>query len=100
MLVRLKQLLVKLTRNERASVEPFATTNPAQSDLANNEQEEIFRAADEIDLNRPICTTPDDFKSFGKWASASQFMRVVEMYEPPTPLLTSVTSRLIRPDSC
>jgi hypothetical protein len=80
-MVRLKQLLVKLTSDECASVGPFVTTNPAQSGLANNEQEEVVQVADETDLNRPICTTPDDFKSFEKWASASQFKTVVETYE-------------------
>ncbi|KAJ5991642.1 hypothetical protein N7522_011849 [Penicillium canescens] len=81
-MVRLKQLLVKLTRDERASVGTFATTNPAQSGLADNEQEEVVvQVADEIDLNRPICTTPDDFKSFEKWASASRFKTVVETWD-------------------
>lgn len=81
-MIRLKQLLMKLISDECASVGPFATTNPAQSGLANNEQEEVVQAADEIDLNRPICTTPDDFKSFEKWASKSQFKTIVETYEP------------------
>lgn len=80
-MIRLKQLLVKFTSDECAPVEPFAATNPAQSGLANNEQEEIALAADEIDLNRSICTTPDDFNQFKKWASASQFKTVVETYE-------------------
>jgi hypothetical protein len=80
-MVRLKQLLVKLTRNERASVGPFVTPDPAQSGLANNEQEEVVQVADEIDLDRPICTTPDDFKSFEKWASTPSFKTVVETYE-------------------
>jgi hypothetical protein len=84
-MVRLKQLLVKLTRDERASVGLFVTTNLAQSGLANNEQEESVQVADEPDRNCPICTTPDDFKSFEKWASASRFKTVVETYEPPTP---------------
>lgn len=82
-MIRLKQLLVALTSDECASVEPFATTNPAQSGLANNETKEVVQAADEIDLNRSICTTPDDFKSFEKWASKSQFKTVMETYEPP-----------------
>jgi hypothetical protein len=60
--VHLKQLLVKLTD-------------------ASNEQEENV----EIDLEIPICTTPDDFKSFEKWASKSQFKTVLETYESPTP---------------
>ncbi|KAL2695082.1 hypothetical protein AAEP93_004143 [Penicillium crustosum] len=80
-MVRLKQLLVKLTRDERASVGPFVTTNLAQYDLANNEQEEVVQVADEADLSRPICTTPDDFKSFEKWASTSQFKTVVETWD-------------------
>ncbi|CRL27366.1 unnamed protein product [Penicillium camemberti] len=61
-IIRLKQLLVKFTSDEFASVGPFA-------------------AADEIDLNRSICTTPDNFKSFEKWASASQFKTVVETWD-------------------
>lgn len=84
-MIRLKQLLVKLTSDEYTLVRPFVTTNPAQSGLANNEQEEVVEVADEIDLNRPICTTPDDFKSFAKWASASRFKTVIETYKPPTP---------------
>jgi hypothetical protein len=88
-MIRLKQLLVKLTSDECAPVGPFVTTYPAQSGLANNEQEEVVQLAHEIDLNRPICTTPDDFKSFEKWASTSQYKTVMETYELPTPLLIS-----------
>lgn len=80
-MVRLKQLMVKLNHDECASAELSMATKPDQSGLANNEQEEVVQVADEIDLNRPICTTPDDFKSFEKWASASQFKTVVETYE-------------------
>ncbi|KAI2787035.1 hypothetical protein POX_f07390 [Penicillium oxalicum] len=83
-MIQLKQLLVKLASDEGASVRPFVTTNPAQSGLANNEQEEAVQVADEIDLNRPICTTPDDFKLFEKWASASQFKTVVETWDKET----------------
>jgi hypothetical protein len=90
-MVRLKQLMVKLSHDECASAELPLATKPGQSGHANNEQEEVVQAADEIELNRPICTTPDDFKSFEKWASASQFKTVVETYEPPTPLSTSFT---------
>ncbi|KAI3092915.1 hypothetical protein CBS147333_10170 [Penicillium roqueforti] len=79
-MIRLKQLLVKLASDEGASVGPFVT-NPAQSGLASNEQEEVVQVADEIDLNRPICTTPDDFKSFEKWASTSQYKTVVETWD-------------------
>ncbi|OQD67117.1 hypothetical protein PENDEC_c046G00242 [Penicillium decumbens] len=56
--VLLKQLLVKLTD-------------------ASNEQEENV----EIDLKIPICTTPEDFKSFEKWASKSQFKTVLETWD-------------------
>lgn len=78
-MVQLKQLLAKLIRNERASVGPFVTPDPAQSGLANNE--EVVQVVDQIDLDRPICTTPDDFKSFEKWASTPSFKTVVETYE-------------------
>ncbi|KAF3398203.1 hypothetical protein F1880_005613 [Penicillium rolfsii] len=67
-MTRLKQLLVKLTSDECASVGPFVTTNPAQSGLANNEQEEVVQVT-------------DDFKSFEKWASASRFKTVVETWD-------------------
>jgi hypothetical protein len=79
-MVRLKQLMVKLSHDECASAELSLATKPGQSGLADNEQEEVVQVADEIDLNRPICTTPDDFKSFEKWASASQFKTIVERY--------------------
>jgi hypothetical protein len=87
-MVRWKQLLVKLTNDECASFDPFVTANTAQSGLANNVQKEAVQVADEIDLNRPIWTTPDDFKSVEKWASLSRLKTVVETYESPTPLLT------------
>ncbi|KAJ5873293.1 ATPase AAA-type core [Penicillium solitum] len=80
-MIRLKQLLVKFTSDECASVGPFAATDPAQSGLANNEQEEVTQVVDEIDLNRSIRTTPDDFNLFEKWASASQFKTVVETWD-------------------
>lgn len=68
-MIRLKQLLVTLTSDKCASVETFVTANPAQSGLTNNEKEEVVQAAYEIDLNCPICTTPDDSKLFEKWAT-------------------------------
>lgn len=80
--VRLKQLLVKLTRDEFVSAELSVATKPAQ---ASNKQEEGVQVADQTDLNSPICTTPDDFKSFEKWALTSQYTKVVETYEPPLP---------------
>jgi hypothetical protein len=72
---------------ECASAELSSATEPAQSCPASNEQEDGVLVADETDLNSPICTTPDDFKSFEKWASTPQFKTVLETYESPTPLL-------------
>jgi hypothetical protein len=85
-MVRLKQLMVKLTHDECASAEPPVAnepSEPSQSCFSSNEQAEKVQAADGLDLESPICTTPDDFKSFEKWASKSQFKTIVEMYEPP-----------------
>lgn len=84
-MIQLKQLLVKLTRDKCASAEQSVATKPTQSCSASNEQEGV-QVAGETDLNSPICTTPDDFKSFEKWASTAQFKSVTETYEPPTPL--------------
>ncbi|KAI2734361.1 hypothetical protein DTO013E5_10039 [Penicillium roqueforti] len=75
---RLKRLMVKLTHDECASAELSLATKPARSPSASNEQEENVQAVDKIDLESPICTTPDDFKSFEKWASKSQFKTVME----------------------
>ena len=80
---RLKRLMVKLTHDEYASAELSLATKPARSSSASNEREGNAQAVDEIDLESPICTTPDDFKSFEKWASKSQFKTVMETYEPP-----------------
>jgi hypothetical protein len=54
-------------------------TKPAQAPCASKEQEENVQVVDEIDLKSPICTTPEDFKSFEKWASTPQLKTVVEM---------------------
>ncbi|KAJ5033191.1 hypothetical protein NUH16_003107 [Penicillium rubens] len=78
---RLKRLMVKLTHDECASAELSLATKPARSSSASNEQEENVQAVDEIDLESPICTTPDDFKSFEKWASKSQFKTVMETWD-------------------
>lgn len=78
--VRLKQLL------ERASVELSQETEQSQSCFPSNEQAENVQVADGLDLERPICTTPDDFKRFEKWASKSQFKTVLETYGPLPPL--------------
>ncbi|KAJ6061001.1 hypothetical protein N7444_001697 [Penicillium canescens] len=79
-MVRLNQLLVKLTGDECASAKLSVATKPAQSCPASNEQEGV-QVADEIDLNSPICTTPDDSKSFEKWASTPEFKTVVETWD-------------------
>ena len=70
--------LEKLIDDGHSSVGPAVATEPAQPRCASNEQEENFPAADKIDLKSPICTTPEDFKSFEKWASTPQFKTVVE----------------------
>ncbi|OQD95766.1 hypothetical protein PENVUL_c105G04986 [Penicillium vulpinum] len=80
-IVRLKRLMVKLTHDECGSAELSLATRPARSSSASNEQEENVQAIDEIDLESPICTTPDDFKSFEKWASKSQFKTVMETWD-------------------
>ncbi|CAG8017779.1 unnamed protein product [Penicillium salamii] len=66
---------------ECASAELSLATKPGRSSSASNEQEENVQAVDKIDLDSPICTTPDDFKLFEKWASKSQFKTVVETWD-------------------
>ncbi|KAJ5808882.1 ATPase AAA-type core [Penicillium riverlandense] len=81
-IVQLKQLLTNLVRDERSSIVPLVA-KPAQS-FSSNEQEEKIQAAEVIDLQAPIRTTPDDFKSFEKWASHAstpQFKTVVETWD-------------------
>lgn len=56
-------------------------TRLAPSSLARDEREEA-PSPDKVDLTHAICTTPEDFQSFEKWASP-QFKTVVETYEPP-----------------
>jgi hypothetical protein len=85
-MVQLKQLLEKVIRKGYSSAEPPVAnepSEPSQSCFSSNEQAEKVQAADGLDLESPICTTPDDFKSFEKWASKSQFKTIVETYEPP-----------------
>ena len=89
-MARLKQLMVELTHDDCASAELSLATKPAQSCSASNEQEENVPRPDGLDFNHPICTTPDDFESFKKWASTPQFTTVVEMYEPPPPIPFSI----------
>ncbi|XRM42628.1 hypothetical protein ABZX51_005838 [Aspergillus tubingensis] len=65
---------------ECASAELSMANKPAQPSSASNEQGNI-PGPDGFDLKHPICTTPDDFKSFKKWASAPQFKTVVETWD-------------------
>ena len=81
-IVRLKRLIVKLTDDKCTSAKLSLATKPTRSSSTSNEQEENIQAVGEINLESPICTTPDDFKSFEKWASKSQFKTVIETYEP------------------
>lgn len=67
------------------SAELSVATKLTRSSLVRDEREEAPRQ-DEVDLKHPICTTPEDFQSFEKWASP-QFKTVVETYEPPIPFL-------------
>ena len=80
-MVQLKQLLENVIRKGYSSAEPPVAnepSEPSQSCFSSNEQAEKVQAADGLDLESPICTTPDDFKSFEKWASKSQFKTVME----------------------
>jgi hypothetical protein len=66
-MVQLKQLLVKVIRKGYSSAEPPLAnepSKPSQSYFSSNKQAEKVRAAD--NLESPIYTTPDDFKSFKK----------------------------------
>ncbi|CAG8022568.1 unnamed protein product, partial [Penicillium salamii] len=83
-MVQLKQLLEKVIRKGYSSAEPPVAnepSEPSQSCFSSNEQAEKVQAADGLDLESPICTTPDDFKSFEKWASKSQFKTVMESWD-------------------
>jgi hypothetical protein len=85
-MVQLKQLLVDVIRKGYPLAEPPVSnkpSGPSQSCFSSDEQAEKVQTADGLDLESPICTTPDDFKSFEKWASKSQFKTVMETYEPP-----------------
>ncbi|CAG8138429.1 unnamed protein product [Penicillium nalgiovense] len=81
---QLKQLLVKAIRKGYSSAEPPVANEPSEPSrpcFSSDEQAENAQAADGIDLEIPIRTTPDDFKSFEKWASKSQFKTIVETWD-------------------
>ncbi|KAJ5267372.1 ATPase AAA-type core [Penicillium angulare] len=52
-----------------------------QSRSDDGEQESTTPLVGEADPSPPICTTPDAFKSFEKWASRSQFKTVLETWD-------------------
>ena len=64
---------------ECASAELSMADKPAQSSSPSDEQENV-PGPDRFDLKHPICTTPEDFQSFEKWATTPQFKTVVETY--------------------
>ncbi|KAJ5253811.1 hypothetical protein N7524_010991 [Penicillium chrysogenum] len=68
---------------ECASTELSMANKPAQSSSASNEQGNV-PGLDRFDLKHPICKTPDDAKSFEKWASTPQFKTVVETWDKET----------------
>ncbi|KAJ5230999.1 hypothetical protein N7489_011707 [Penicillium chrysogenum] len=75
-MVQLNQLLVKVIRKGYSSAESPLTnepSEPSQSCFSSNEQAEKVQTADGLDPESPICTTTDNFKSYEKWASKSQF---------------------------
>jgi hypothetical protein len=67
-MAQLRLLLVKVICNEYSSPTPSATTKSDQSCSASNGQAEDVHVADHSGLQRPICTTQDDSKSFEQWA--------------------------------
>ncbi|KAL2812908.1 P-loop containing nucleoside triphosphate hydrolase protein [Aspergillus cavernicola] len=74
----------KLIDEGHSSVGPAVAIKPAQPPCASKEQEENVQAVDEIDLKSPICTTPEDSKSFEKCASTPKFKTVVEIWDKDT----------------
>ncbi|KAJ5543903.1 ATPase AAA-type core [Penicillium frequentans] len=73
--VRLEKFL------EYASAKLSIATVPSQSCFPSNEQQEKAQVADGLDVESPICTTPDDFKSFEKLASKTQFRTIFETWD-------------------
>ena len=68
-IVQLKQLLEKVIRKGYSSAEPPVAnkpSEPSQSYFSSNKQAEKVQAVDGLNLESPIYTIPDDFKSFKK----------------------------------
>lgn len=86
-MVRLGQLLKKFSRENQCP----EVVVPSLCCPVSNEQDVIDPVADGANCSPVICTTPDDFKSFKKWASTPQFKTIFETYEllvlPLIPLL-------------
>ncbi|KAJ5938337.1 hypothetical protein N7466_001471 [Penicillium verhagenii] len=80
-IVRLKQLMAKVSHTEGHSAESSLVTKPTQSFPESNEQQKNVSRPDVFDLNSPICTTPDDFKSFEKWTATPEFKMVMETWD-------------------
>lgn len=89
-MVQLGQLLKKLNR-DRLCPEVIV---PSLRCPVSNERDVIDPVADGADCSPVICTTPDDFKSFEKWASKSQIKTVFETYESQPPLPFSLQKHL------
>ncbi|KAJ6001203.1 hypothetical protein N7481_001612 [Penicillium waksmanii] len=64
---------------ECVSAELSLANKPAQSS-AGDERANV-PGPDRFDAEQPICTTPEDFQSFEKWASAPQFKTVKESWD-------------------
>ncbi|KAJ6130396.1 hypothetical protein N7512_003176 [Penicillium capsulatum] len=79
----LKQLLVKVIRDEYSSTGSVIANKSAESSPSNEREKraQVVDEVDEVDLKSPICTTPDDFKSFEKWAATPEFKIVVETWD-------------------
>ncbi|KAJ6027953.1 hypothetical protein N7540_003529 [Penicillium herquei] len=65
--VELEKLLAQLINQRSPTV-----VKPAHSFSAGNEQGVIIPVFDDTARSPPICTTPDDFQSFEKWARTDQ----------------------------
>lgn len=82
---RLEESLMKFVRDKYASARPAMATEPDQSFSGSILAREKSQVVEKTDLKAPICTTPDDCKSFRKSASTPKFKKVLEMYAPLKP---------------
>lgn len=77
---RLEESLIKFVRDKYASARPATATEPDQSFSSSILAGEKSQVVEKTDLKAPICTTPDDFRLFRKWASIPKFKKVLETY--------------------